>query len=165
MEQHKLVGNIRGHSEMSKKLFSGILTKVIVGILAILCLTALADKHRQESNPFFSHERLIIILSEENITARDQILHNDTAISITPALSDILDVQNWTKVDTITQEEGAPILSIEYTDFQFIHIYGNYARLEDNSRFLPYKSVYYQFPHDISQALLAYLDACQVAAS
>lgn len=150
---------------MSKRLFSGILSKVIAGILAILCLTAMADKLRHENNPFFSHERLSVVLSREFITTRDQILYNGTAISVTPALSDILDVQNWSKVSTITGAEAAPILSIEYADFQFIHIYGNYARLEDNSGFLPYKSVYFMFSRNISQALLTYLDTCQVTAS
>lgn len=147
---------------MTKKLFSGILPKVIASILVIFCIAALADKIHRDNNPFFSHERITLFLSRESIMKSDQILYQDARISVTPALSDILDVPNWTKVSRVKQQEDVPILAIEYTDFQIIYIYGSYACLVDNDGLISNERAYFTFPSDISQELLAYLETCAV---
>lgn len=145
-----------------KKLFSGPLPKVILVIVVILCLAALLDEVRYANKPFFSHERLVQFLSEESITKSDQILYKDTRISVTPELSEILDAQDWTRARRVKQQEETPILAIEYTDFRFIYIYGSYACLVDRDALSVADKIYYTFPGDISEELVAYLERCEV---
>lgn len=129
-------------------------------MLAIVCVFLLSIEFKYQTNVFFSHERVNLLLSQDSITKHEHILYKDADLAVTAQLSDILDAQSWTKVRKVKDQDAEPILVIEHADFMLIYIYGTYARLVDGW-YLAMPDAYYTFPSDISEELITYLETCE----